>query len=153
MIEIQEIKNTSKEDIIDLLLDEKNQPFKVFIPKETMLYHSTNQDIANDYAVLAFSGQKLSDASDSFEYSYVSPSEHESVCFKCKAKDFVKLAGAIYEISLWFCNDFEEDEFYLDYVYDFIDNVRESKIKAICDNFVEDCLTYSELAKNDSVED
>ncbi|WP_299122327.1 hypothetical protein [uncultured Tenacibaculum sp.] len=145
MIQIQEIKNASKEDVINLLLEEKNQPFEIFVPKETMLYHSTNQDIANDYAVLAFSGQMLKNASDSFEYDYVSPSEHLSVCFTCVAKDFEELASAIFEISLWFFNDFEEEEFYLDEAYQFIDDVKKSKLEPACNDFVKDCIAYMEL--------
>ena len=90
MIEIQNIKNCSKEGIIDLLLDEKTHQFEIYLPKETVLFSSSSLDIANDYAVLAFSGQKLKNASDTFEYNYVSPSEHSSVCFKCEAKKIEK---------------------------------------------------------------
>ena len=36
------------------------------------------------------------------------------------------------------------DEFYLDEVYQFIDDVKNSKLEAACNNFIEDCLVYTE---------
>jgi hypothetical protein len=72
MIEIQEIKNVTTEDIINLLLDEKKQPFEIYVPKSTQLGFSSNENITDDYAMLAFAGQKLSEAANDFSYNYVS---------------------------------------------------------------------------------
>ncbi len=142
MIEIQDIENSSKEDIINLLLDEKFQPFEIYVPKETVLFSSSDEDIAHDYAVLAYAGQKLKEASDSFEYGYISPSEHSSVCFRILAKNIERLASEIFDISLWYFNDFLEDDFYLDEVYQFIEDVGNSKIKPACPDFIEDHVAY-----------
>lgn len=147
MIEIQDIKNHSVEDIIDLLLDEKVQPFKIYVPKSTVLFSSTNEDIANDYAMLAYAGQKLSDSSDNLDYEYISPNIHSSVCFTISTKNIEKLATAIYEVSLGYNNEAEEEVIYLDEAYQFIDDVENLKVVPACKEFIEDYNMYNELSQ------
>jgi hypothetical protein len=42
MIEIQKIKNVTTEEITNLLLDEKEQPFEIYVPKSTLLAFNSN---------------------------------------------------------------------------------------------------------------
>jgi len=146
MIEIQNIERTTIDGIINLLLDEKKQPFDIYIPKSTLLYHSTSEDIANDYATLAYIGQKLSEVSESFSYDYVSPHVHESVLFQVETTNFVGLAEVILELSYEYNNESEdtEESYFLDDVYQFIDDVENNKITPACQDFLD---TYYEFKK------
>lgn len=143
MIELQNITNSSKVDIIDLLLDEKKQPFEIYIPKESQQYFSSNENIAFDYGRWAYAGQKLKEVSSAFEYSYVAPTEHESACFTIETKDIQKLAEEIFEISLWYMNEFEEVEFLYDEISQFIEDLANSKIEPACKDFIEDFHTFN----------
>ena len=84
MIEIQQLEGLDLEQTLNLLLEEKSQPFEIYIPKNTQQYFSENDSISVDYANLAYSGQLLFEVSDSFEYERVSSDKHESVLFKIK---------------------------------------------------------------------
>jgi len=104
MIEIQKISNATIEDLLNLLFAEKEQPFEIYVPKSTQLFASTNEDIATDYAMLAFAGQKLSEIADEFSYNYVSPTNHDSVLFEIKTDDIKQLAETILFISYGYNN-------------------------------------------------
>lgn len=150
MIEIQDIIDKNERDIIDLLLDEKEQPFEIYVPKSTVLFGSTSSDIADDYAMLAFAGQKLSEVAEEFDYNYVSPSDHESVLFEVTTKDIQSLAKAILYISYGYNNESDGDEvFYLDEVYDFIEKVNSGEVNPICEDFIEDFNEYYKEIEED----
>ena len=139
MIEIQNVSNTTLDDLVNMLLDEKKQPFKIYVPKFTQLFASSHEDIANDYAMLAFAGQKLNEVADEFSYYYVPPSDHDSVLFEVKAKDIRRLAEVILFISTGYNNEAENEETdYSGEVYDFIEKVEKRTINPICPDFIED---------------
>jgi len=147
MIEIQNIRTNSIDDIVDRLLDEKTQPFEIYVPKSTQTFASSNRDIANDYAMLAYAGQKLNDVADDFTYYYVSPSAHESVLFEIKTSNIKQLAETILHISYGYGNDPDGDEIdYLDDIYDFIEKAVTGKVAPICPDFVDDYQEYNEYA-------
>jgi hypothetical protein len=150
MIEIQKIKNLTTEDIINLLSDEKMQPFELYVPKSTQLFFSSNENIADDYAMLAFAGQKLSEIADEFSYSYISPANHDSVLFKIKTSDIKQLSEVILFISFGYNNEPENEEiYYLDNVYDFIDKVNAGEIIPVCPDFVKNYREYSTQVDED----
>lgn len=149
MIEIQNIINLKETDIIDLLLDEKEQPFEIYVPKSTKLFFSESSEIANDYAMLAFAGQKLNEVSEEFNYWYVSPANHDSVLFEIKTKNIESLAKNILNISYGYNNQSEEDSIYLDEVYDFIEKVKLKEITPVCSDFIEDYEEYNEESQED----
>lgn len=153
MIEIQNISNVTIDDVVNLLLDEKMQPFKIYIPKSTELFASSNEDIANDYAMLAFAGQKLNEVADKFSYGYVSPSEYDSVLFAIEAKDIKLLAATILFISYGYNNESEDEKvYYLDEVYNFIESVEKGKIVPVCSDFIvnyQECNTQTTDKKSD----
>lgn len=138
MIEIEKITGMDQEDIINLLLDQKEQPFNIYVPKSTLLNYSTNEDIAQDYAILAYAGQILNNVSDKLDYNYVPVTQHSSILFKVSAKDINKLAGSILELSYGYNNDPEDEEdfIYSENVYQFIEDVKTGKINAICKDFI-----------------
>jgi hypothetical protein len=147
MIEIQDVQTNDIDDIINRLLGEKEQPFEIYVPKSTQTFASSNRDIANDYAMLAFVGQKLNEVADDFTYYYVSPSAHDSVLFEVKTKKIKQLAETILNISYGYSNDSEEDEIYfLDDVYDFIEKVTTGEVISVCPEFIEDYQEYNGYA-------
>lgn len=152
MIEIQNIVEMTEEDILNLLLAEKEQPFEIYVPKSTQLYSSTNRDIAIDYAMLAYSGQLLKDASNKFEYDSVSVENHGSVLFEVWAEDIPKLSEAILEISIGYNNEHEDyDDFYFhENVEQFLDDSNNNQIIPACPDFVE---IYNEYIEDEDDED
>jgi hypothetical protein len=150
MIEVQEIKNLTTEDIVTLLLNEKEQPFEIYVPKSTQLFASTNEDIATDYAMLAFAGQKLDEVADEFSYDYVSPINHDSVLFEIKTNDIKQLSEIILFISNGYNNDPEGEEiYYLDEVYDYLEKIKTGDTIPVCLDFIDDYQEYYEQADND----
>jgi hypothetical protein len=143
MIEIQDISNATIDDLVNLLLDEKAQPFEIYVPKSTQLFASSSEEIAIDYAMLAFAGQKLNEVSDEFSYYYVSPSDHDSVLFKIKAKDIRQLAEALLFISYGYNNEFEDEIYYWGEIDDFIEKVKNGEIIPICPDFIKDHQEYN----------
>lgn len=149
MIELQDIRTNNVDDIINLLLEEEQQPFEIYAPKSIQLYLSTSEDIANDYAMLAYTGQKLNEVADEFSYYYVSPSEHESVLFEIKTNNIKQLAEAILNLSYGYSNEPDgEEKYYLADVYDFIEKVLKNEIIPVCSDFIEDYQEYANKSEN-----
>lgn len=138
----------TEEDIVDLLLDQKKQPFEIYIPKTTQLYSSTNRDIAIDYAMIAYGGQLLKDASDNFEYDSVNIAENKNILFEISTDDIPKLANAILEISIGYNNEHKDyDEiYYHESVQQFLDDSNNNQIVPACPDFVE---IYNEYIDED----
>lgn len=140
MIEIQNINSNKLEDIINLLLDKQEQPFEIYFPKYTLLYSSTNEDIADDYARLAYVGHRLNQSSDHINYEVVYPHDHDSVLFEVTTKSLNQLAELLLELSYLYENSDEEtnEEYnYWDDVYQYIDDVECKKHIPYCSEFIE----------------
>jgi hypothetical protein len=145
MIEIQEIRTSNIQEIVDMLLEQKFQPFEIYAPKSTQLHFSEQTAIANDYALLAYVGQRLKEVSDEFSYEYVSPNEHESVLFEVKTNNIEKLAETLLELSYNFNNEPDSDEYIpFEDVYDFIDKVQALEIIPACPDFIEDFKEFAD---------
>jgi hypothetical protein len=150
MIEIQDIRTTNIQEIVDILLEQGSQPFEIYAPKSTQLGFREQSAIADDYALLAYVGQRLKDTSDEFSYKYVSPSEHSSVLFKVKTGNIIKLAETLLELSYNFSNESELDELSFEDVYDFIDKVKKLEILPACPDFIEYYKIFAYYSKEDS---
>lgn len=140
MIELQQLLNLNLEQVVNLLLEQKTQPFEIYIPKETQQFFSEKEAISIDYCNLAYAGQLLFDASDEFQYEEVSPDLHESVCFTIEAKDFEKLAAALLQISYGYVNDHPDDEEYsfLELSANYLYEIEQGEIlKIACQYFVD----------------
>lgn len=144
MIEIQNINTNDSNDIFNLLSKEKKQPFHIYFSKETVLFSSSNDDIADDYARLAYVGHKLNQVSDNLYYEHVQPHEYESILFKVETTNLKSLSEILLELSYLFNNDTDDDEemFALDNVYQYIDDVEQGKITPVCTEFYEDYREY-----------
>lgn len=137
MIEIQNLQGLSEEQIVDLLLEQKSQPFEIYIPKETQRFSSDNESIADDYLNAAYAGQMLSDVAEKFDYEFVSPDKHESILFTVKCADIEALAEALLEISYLYVNDHPDPIELWDGRLNFIDEVEKKKIVPACQDFIE----------------
>ena len=129
---------------IELLLEDTLQ-VEVSIPKTTQLYFSSNGNISIDYAFAAFAGQKLAEASSSFEFQNLEPHERKNFLFELGVTDSSKLANAIYQLSILF-NDPDDDDLERDFesedVWNFIDEVKAGDIVPVCPYYVEVCEEY-----------
>lgn len=140
MIEIQQLRELDLEQVINLLLEEKSQPYNIYIPKETQEFFSDREAISSDYANLAYSGQLLFNISEKFEYEEVSPTMHESVLFTIEAKNIESLASVLLHISYGYGNDHpEDDEFsYIEESLNYLGEIEHRDIKKIaCPYFVD----------------
>ena len=149
MIEIQSLKDLTFEQVVDLLLDQKIQPFEIFVPKETQLFNSDRGAIALDYANLAYSGQLLFDIADEFQYEQISPDNHTSVLFTIKTRDIEKLASVLLHISYGYINDHpEDDEFnYSEESSYYFDEIKSGKVSKIA------CPYFIDISKEYKLED
>lgn len=152
MIEIQELQYKSEEQINDLLLKENTSTFSIYIPKSTLLFHSTNMDIAMDYAGLAYCGHLLNEVSDTFEYNYVNTNKHESILFIVGALDIKKLSNTIFEISRGYINveDLEDEFEFHEGMSQYISDIEEGKLIPVCQDFFE---VYLEMKEDDNEDD
>jgi hypothetical protein len=147
MIEIQELAGLDREGIINLLLEQQEQPFDIYVPKETQRYFSEREAICSDYANLAYAGQWLFEVANSFAYDEISPDDHESVLFQITTENIDGLAAVLLDISFGYVNDHEDEEFsYFELVEAFIDDVQGSKIEPACPYFIE---IFNEFLKED----
>jgi len=136
MIEIQDLENLKKEEVIALLLTQEN-PFEIYIPKETEQFFNTNESICNDYAYLAYAGQRLAAISKSFKYEQVPPTQHVSVRFEIDVDDLEKLAETLLDLSYGYVNESSDEEFnYFEIVEEFMDHVDKQLTIAACSYFI-----------------
>lgn len=138
MIEVQNIRNVDAGDIVNLLLDEKQQPFQIYFPKETILSFNSHEDIADDYARLTYTGCRLNKVSDKIDYEIIYPQDDESVLFTIDSKNIELLAQTLLELSYLYGNepdDSEEEYNYWDNVYQFIDDIERGKEALVCPEF------------------
>src|ERR1700722_16498215 len=111
MIEMQALAGLDREGIVNLLLEQKEQPFEIYVPKETQRFFSERSAIASDYANLAYAGQRLFEVAKSFTYEKVPPDLHESVLFEVATENITGLAQALLDVSYGYVNDHEDEDF------------------------------------------
>ena len=156
MIEIQNIRNVDTNDIVNLLLDEKQQPFQIYFYKETVLFSSSSEAIADDYARLAYTGYRLSKVSDKIDFDVVLPQDHESILFEIDSKNIELLAEVLLELSYLYGNepdDTEEEHDYREDVYQYLDDLESGKETPVCPKFFEIYQEYSKPEENEDEED
>lgn len=140
MIEIQDIKATNKGEIINTLLKEKTEQIDIYFPKHTVLFSSSYQDIAEDYAKLAYVGHRLSLVATKVSYEVVHPHEHHSVLFKIIPNNHDLLSEVLLELSYLYGNLIEangEEYSYSDTVYQYIHEVESGGYIPSCPEFVQ----------------
>lgn len=149
MIELQDIFELDKNEIINILLKQE-QPFKIYIPKTTVLFSSSNYDISYDYACLAYCGQLLYNLSKKFDYESIQPHEHESVCFTIEVSNIEPLAALLQELCYLYTGEDPNDENYCaaELVANYMDEVEDQEIKDVpCMNFYETAKEFLEQAQ------
>ena len=137
MIQIQDLRGLSKDEIVDLILDQKQQPFEIYIFKTTKKYSSDPRAIWLEYLYLAYTGQVLYDIANEFSYKEVPPEDFESVLFSITVNDINKLAEALLHISCGYVNQQHDNEFvYVEFAGEFIAQVECGNIKPACPYFI-----------------
>ncbi len=140
MIDIVALKDFSSTQISELVDSEAGEIIEVHVPKTSKLYFSERQDIAYDYILAAYAGQKLSEISFFFEYEEVPPALHESILFQIKVADKDVLALVIMDLTyLYDINeDSEADEIeQLENISEFEGDIETKKIIPACPYFIE----------------
>jgi len=140
MIDIVTLKDFSSTQISELVDSEAGEIIEVYVPKTSKLYFSERHDIAYDYILAAYAGQKLSEISFFFEYEEVPPALHESILFQIKVADKDVLASLIMDLTyLYDINeDPEADEIeQLENISEFEGDIETKKITPACPYFIE----------------
>lgn len=151
MIDVLTLQGKTQTEVIDLILDHGTQPIEVSVPKNTQAFFSDRDDIALDYAFLAYAGQLLHDVADTFEYEKVSPDLHASVVFSVTTTRMTELADVLMDIFLGYgsnqyededdVQDIEEQVFVLR-IEHFMDEVKAKKLKPACKYFYDMSVEY-----------
>ncbi len=139
MIDLQYLEGVNKEEVIALLKKEGTVNFEIFIPKYSVQFFSTSENIAIDYLKWAYAGQLLHDISEKFSYEEISPDKHESALFELETTNIDELAETLLEISSGYENDLEDDDYsFEEGASNYIDEVNEKIITDIaCPYFIE----------------
>lgn len=109
-IDISELHNYSVEDWQDYLKEKQSEKYVIYLPKETLYGYSDKVDIAIEYGIAAFIGEKLKGASEEFSYHVPDPSQQESFDFTIKPKSHEELAEILALITTGITSDDEEAE-------------------------------------------
>lgn len=149
MLELQDFKNLTKDDILKLLEEQNSTSLEIAVPKETKEFFSERFAISIDYGNLAYAGQRLSELATDFQYSKVPPSEHESAIFTVTVSDLALLAETLLEISYGYVNDPEDEDFSFDeMVEDFLYQVDQEEVTPACPYFIEIYKEYMDEEEN-----
>lgn len=152
MVDLANIKNANKEDIVSLLVLEQTNEFEIYVPKYTQQFFSEREEIAYDYLRLAFAGQLLNSIEGNIEYEDVSPTEHESIGFTLNTSKIDELAEVLLLLSYGYENgDEEESEIFSDSLYEFLDETPEEQI--ICSEFIDYFKEFSQEEDSDENEE
>ncbi len=146
MIEVNNLVDVTKDQIIDMLLEQGKQPFEIYVPKSTVLGFSTSEDIWMDYYRLAYTGQLLHDIAERFTYTKVPLDQHESVLFEISTNNVDSLAETLLHISFGYGNDPGDEDFvFIDYARELFDEVKNKKTGFACPYFMDICNEYEKL--------
>lgn len=144
MFDIEDLKDKTVDEIVDLLLEQQSQPFEFVIPKGTQQFFSESDAVAAEYINLAYVGQRLHDISTSFDYSELAPAESGNIFFRVTTSNFKELAETLLEISYGYVNDSDDPEFiYAELVEDFLRKIENATIIPACPYLVQ---TYKEFS-------
>jgi hypothetical protein len=151
MLEIQDLKDLTIDDLVDLLTEEGAQPFEIAVPKSTQKFFSEDREIAIDYARLAYAGHRVHEISRSFEYTKIPPDAHESIIFTIEVADLKKLAETLLDISYGYINEPDDDELdYDDDVEGYLYDVEQGTIVPACPFFID---IYNEYISEEDEDD
>lgn len=139
MIEIITLKDLSPKQISELI-DSEGDIIKIYIPKTSVLHYSGREDIAHDYLLAAYAGQRLSEISDYFEYDRVPPEKHESILFKVSVSDRGAFSDVVINLTyLYGINeDRDADELeLLESISQFEEDIEGGKVIPSCPYFID----------------
>lgn len=149
MIAVNKMSGYGLDEIKTLIEIEDSESLEIYVPKSTVLYKSTSDDIADDYLLLAYAGQQLHDAAETFDYEEVPPHEHASVLFTVKPNDINLLAEALLNISYCFGNDPDEEFIEPEEIEGFLYLIEKNELKTACPYFMEVYYEYLNTAKDE----
>ncbi len=144
MIRLEQLKGMDEEDVVNLLLEQKQQPFEIHIPKLTDNEPDPLREIADDYAFYAYAGYLLERISNFFEYTFVTPSKRDYVRFVVGCNDLVELAQNLLDISTGDINEppGRNPYAFFDATQRYLTGARSGKLKATCPDFIETYIKF-----------
>lgn len=150
MIEIRGIQTDNIKEIINKLSKERGKYIDLYFPKYTVLFSSSNEDIAYDYARLAYIGHRLNESSEILKYKVVQPHLHESILFQVSNGSLDRLGETLLDLSYLYENEGDEEIFDArEELYQYISDIEENKLQAVCPEFIE---IYDEYKDSDNPE-
>jgi hypothetical protein len=151
-IEVKSFVGYKAEDFEEFLKAQETNTFVISFPRDSELFRSSNNDIADDYLVATYIGQELSKLATQFDYDYLSPAESGSFVFYVTALRLEDLSEILYQASI-LVNGPDEDEGMISldcwsHVHDLADKLGSTTIA--CPEFADDFIEYFTPEKDDN---
>jgi len=148
-INIKEFGGYDIDEFKEFLIAQNANEFKITLPKEGVLFYSAHNELAREFAIAAYIGQRLSEISSEFKYYSAPLADLGEFTFEIETKKLNELAGILHFLSAGYGNsEFSEP---LDLSSEVASFIKENKDldKVVCTDLLE---TYFEYYKEDEDE-
>lgn len=138
---VNQFEGYDLDEFTDFLKATDDSTFEIKVPKKTIIYFSTNEDISWEYAIAAYIGQKLNEISSIFSYTNIRLDKQGSFTFRITTTQIDELADLLSEISSVFGNSNIVEP--INFTSEVSAFIKESKKKKIaCKNLFETACEY-----------
>lgn len=103
-IEINQFEGYDVHEFTSFLEENNDDIFEIFIPKDTTLFYSSNNDLAWEFAIGAYVGEILKKISTEFSYTGAPIATPDRFSYRIKTKSTGTLAVSLLNISSVFGN-------------------------------------------------
>ena len=147
MIYIDDIYDLSPGEIVNVLLDENQQPIKLQLPIIATFGYLVPEHIPYDYLQAAYAGELFHAVADKMTYDYVAPfGEDTCIPFTLYFSNIEGMAQAIFEATLLFYNTWPGEELVRcwESIDAFEQQIKKTPENVVCRDFVCTYLEYKD---------
>jgi hypothetical protein len=103
-IKIEEFEGYDIDEFTEFLLAQNDDQFEIISQKDGVLFFSPHNELAREFAIAAYIGQRLSEISSTFSYTGASLADAGEFTFQIKTKKIDELADILFLFSGGFGN-------------------------------------------------
>ncbi len=157
MIALPDLEGISREELVDILLNEKPQLLEICIYKRTVQFSTAPIEISYEYGELAYSGQRLNDTAHEFSYEEITPDVSGYVMFTVRTDNIDQLADTILDLAYLYGYISHPDDNYAEElqqsVTDYLYQVKGGALIPACPYFIQMCNQFCEEDEGDGWDD